>query len=162
MAVDPEPLFPPGIIDTDLATIERVCVLERPNNQSRAFLFSRLIIYFQKLALLGVTLRVWVDGSFVTSKETPGDIDIFVWLNDEEMDKLPPDKTTLARDLLHHSNRAVLRARYHIDMYCGSDADIGARMNWRGIYGFVKETEHAKGIPQIVIGKQEDESDNLA
>lgn len=158
---DPEPLFPPGIIETDMQTLERVCVFERPNNETRASLFSRLTIYFQQLSLIGVTLHVWVDGSFVTTKETPGDIDLCIWFNAKEMDGVNPDKQQLAATLLHTENKAQLRARYGVDVYYAVHGDVNTRMYWRGCYGFIRETEQAKGIPEIVVGGR-NESDSLA
>lgn len=157
--MDHAPLFKPGIVETDLKKLEAVCVDQFSENAVRRWLFNRFKIFLDQLSSVGTRLIVWVDGSFTTSKSDPGDIDIVVWFNPSEIDLLPQPSQKLLAHLV--GNRNVVRLRYGIDVYCAPENDIQKRMYWRGCYGFVKETEEAKGIPQIVV-EAKDESDCLA
>lgn len=157
--MDHEPLFEPGIVGTDLKTLEAVCVEQFEENGVRKRLFNRFTVYVEQLSRVGTRFVVWIDGSFATSKNDPGDIDIIVWFNPAEIDLLPGPSQKLLVNLV--SDRNVVRLRYGIDVYCAPEGDIQKRMYWRGCYGFVKETEAPKGIPQIVV-EAKDESDCLA
>lgn len=157
--MDHEPLFEPGIVDTDLKTLEAVCVEGFGENDVRKWLFSRFRGDMEQLSRVGARLVVWVDGSFVTSKNDPGDIDIVIWFDPAKIDRLPDSSHKLLVELV--SDRNVDRLRYGIDVYCAPEGDIQKRMYWRGCYGFVKETEAPKGIPQIVV-EAKNESDCLA
>lgn len=71
--------------------VYKVCV-ERfaPNQQRREVLFLQLtdfLIYFGNLGFKPA--EVWIDGSFLTEKPEPGDIDLLIVVHMGEVAKLP-------------------------------------------------------------------------
>ena len=45
----------------------------------RLYLVRKLTAYLSELKKYGIHIEVWVDGSFVTNKPDPEDIDMVVW-----------------------------------------------------------------------------------
>lgn len=74
-------LTPYEVISGDLKLLENEFVVNFAN-ESRQRLFDKMAKYLNELkALLGDDLVVWVNGSFVTKKLNPNDIDIVVFVS---------------------------------------------------------------------------------
>lgn len=67
-----EGLLPEGIHQASIIEIKNKF---GNSNKHRAFLMGKLFLVLANLCAAGV-VSVWIDGSFVTDKEIPGDIDI--------------------------------------------------------------------------------------
>jgi hypothetical protein len=71
-------LFPNQIFDTDLKRFEATFV----TNEHRQTLFIVLQNYIEDLKItLKAPFRMWIDGSFVTEKKRPNDIDLVTFIN---------------------------------------------------------------------------------
>jgi len=128
--------------------LEQLCVTNQGDH--RLYLFGRLCCYLEELARIGAQFEVWVDGSFVTSKTNPSDIDIVIWYDEKEVDLLPISSQQMLAHLT--SDKQTIKSRYNIDVYVEPNGNIHTRAYWRGLYCFVKETEIPKGIANISIG----------
>jgi hypothetical protein len=64
-----------------LAEIEHKFVLSFPEPGRRRHLFHRLEEFIQAFLVAGIPCEVWLDGSFLTEKEAPGDLDVTVILD---------------------------------------------------------------------------------
>jgi uncharacterized protein DUF6932 len=101
--------LPPGIHNTTVPEIENVF---GSSNQTRIDLFSGLTRYADLLKSVGLFSGIYVDGSFVTDKALPGDIDVVV-----DMD-IPSFVTLLGRP-----NRAavmdpfLIKATYGLHLF---------------------------------------------
>jgi hypothetical protein len=70
-------LFPPQNILSDLDEFEKNFVF----NQHREALFQKYLSYLIDLQLIGIWDFIqWIDGSFVTKKKIPNDIDIVTFI----------------------------------------------------------------------------------
>ena len=145
----PEPLFRPGIQAISLAELRRVCVEAFPGNVRRQTLFGLLEIYLARFALLDAHFTIWIDGSFVTSKANPGDIDVVVWFDIPEIDGLSHYEQGILSALV---DNASVRALYQIDVYCRPNGED--EPYWLGLFGKVKESGVEKGIPVITLSKE--------
>jgi hypothetical protein len=67
-------ILPTGIHDCDLSEIESVFVY----NNRRKFIWQSLTSYFSQIKLISDIDIICIDGSFVTNKEEPNDVDIVV------------------------------------------------------------------------------------
>ena len=109
-ALTSEGLLPPGIWDCTLVELrERFGSFSGSDHRSR--LFTRLEELFQAMQYSGLFEALLVDGSFVTAKLTPNDIDIVAVLfpgHNFERD-LPMSEYALV-------SRAMLRRRYGFDV----------------------------------------------
>lgn len=74
-------LFPPQIIEIDLVTFEEVFVNSFPKSKTRKKLFDDYLTYIAGFKqAISPTFYQWINGSFVTSKQNPNDIDIVTFL----------------------------------------------------------------------------------
>ena len=77
-------LFPYKVIEINLEEFERLFITNFPNSESRNRLFQNYLSYIRKIKNeIDSTFYQWIDGSFVTSKLNPNDIDLVTFLNFE-------------------------------------------------------------------------------
>ena len=76
-------------ISSTLKEIETVFVNEIPSNK-RKMLFDKLIIYNNELKSNCelMELHQWIDGSFITKKRNPSDIDFITFISSEKLEQL--------------------------------------------------------------------------
>ena len=75
-------LFPYKLIETDLETFERIFFTNFKNSDRRKMLFQNYLSYIHNFKnQVSENFYQWIDGSFVTSKLNPNDIDIVAFLN---------------------------------------------------------------------------------
>jgi hypothetical protein len=75
-------LSPYKVIETNLETFERIFVSNFENSDTRKKLFQNYVSYINDFKnQISDNFYQWIDGSFVTSKLNPNDIDIVTFLN---------------------------------------------------------------------------------
>lgn len=81
-------LLPYGPISSDLTTLERVFVEEFSESVTRRRLFDNYQAFTDQIrTLLPVGYTQWVDGSFVSRKRDPGDIDLLTFVDTTDYDR---------------------------------------------------------------------------
>ena len=94
-------LFPYKVIEIDLEEFEKLFITNFPNSESRNRLFQNYLAYIQKIKNeIDSTFYQWIDGSFVTSKLNPNDIDLVTFLNFEIYENSLPKLTDFQGDKL--------------------------------------------------------------
>ena len=74
-------LIPYQIIETDMATFEHFFVTNFIKSTSRKDLFKQFSSYVEDLKhIVGGSFYLWIDGSFVSQKLNPKDIDILIFV----------------------------------------------------------------------------------
>ncbi|MDZ7900340.1 MAG: hypothetical protein U5N85_20230 [Arcicella sp.] len=89
-------LFPCKVIETGLEIFEQVFVLDFPFSTTRKRIFENYLIYLENLKnTVESPFCQWIDGSFVSNKTNPKDIDFVTFLdfeiyrkNEKEISKL--------------------------------------------------------------------------
>lgn len=138
-----EGLLPVGIHD---ATLDEIGEAFGKANDARAGLFASLTAFCGELAVFGSLIKgVYVDGSFVTSKPVPGDIDLVV-VHDED-DFLALDDHPHAEYL--YEDRA--KERYGFDLFVEFDPTTMVRFFQRVSTEFALEQGLAAGHPKGII-----------
>ncbi len=75
-------LQPYQAIETNIQTFERTFVTDFPDSASRKRLFENYLKFLQELkGTLGLDFLQWIDGSYVTKKREPNDMDIVTFLD---------------------------------------------------------------------------------
>ena len=75
-------LLPAGIHDCTVEEVrERFCRFQRSDRRFR--LFEKLEVYLREVRLTSLVAWLVIDGSFVTAKEEPGDIDLIIVLKSD-------------------------------------------------------------------------------
>ncbi|EXU79449.1 DUF6932 family protein [Comamonas aquatica] len=150
MKVDAKPLLQPGLHRLTLEEIKVLTVEAFPGSTKRADLFRRFLAWRAQLKQLGLSGYVWLDGSFLTEKEMPNDIDLIMW---SPMIEVPfsDDQQTQAELLF---DNPTCKAVYGLDVYLAMPAEeqiIHDEAYWKGMFGFCHDRVTAKGIAEVLI-----------
>ena len=127
------PLFAPGFHDITLEELKGICVDRFRDCAPREHLFSRFRALFSQLEDLGLTLELWIDGSFSTEKLDPDDVDILVVYDPREVNAAPSGVQLQLWALL---DRVQSKIRYKCDVLGVSAGDENMLSYWRGWFGF--------------------------
>jgi len=89
-----QPLLPPGRHVLSITELNSLTVLDFPKSVRRRMLFAELQKLVNFLGLANVVGEIWIDGSFLTEKLEPDDIDLSfaAWAHAFEL--LAPDSQT--------------------------------------------------------------------
>lgn len=82
-------VFPAGRYQATPDEIERRFVLTFPTSLTRKNIFDGWRRRREQLLDLVQVEQEWIDGSFVTSKRDPGDLDVVVFIDGQTFDNLP-------------------------------------------------------------------------
>jgi hypothetical protein len=142
-----EPLLNAGIHDITKDDLSNHFVTPFENKDKRLKLIERFNYLIEKVEEIGIPFEVWINGSFVTNKEEPNDIDVAFFFDPAVANALPEDKKIIFREV---ANNSVSKYRYNCDVYFLPNNDVNLRSYWRGWFGFTR-TEKAKGFARITI-----------
>lgn len=135
-------LLPVGIHDATLAEIEKAFGMQ---NDTRVEHFKNLKNFCEELEVFGSLIKgIFVDGSFVTSKVAPGDIDIVVVHDEDDFPEL--DEHENAEFL--YEDRA--KERYNFDLFVECD-DTMVRFFQTVSIDFALEHSLSAGHPKGII-----------
>lgn len=145
-------LLAPGIHKISLETLEQTVLVPFQDKRTRSNLCNRLRALIQELETYQVEMIIWLNGSFCSKKPHPSDIDIVLFLNEEDLNKLSSKKYN---ELLSYlENRNTIRARYGCDLFFNTMSDEGRYHYWRSLFSFNQLSE-AKGFIQLRVNSHE-------
>lgn len=147
MITEFEPLLEAGIHDITKSDLTNHFVTPFTNQEKRLKLIERFNYLLEKVEEIGISFEVWINGSFVTNKEEPNDIDVAFFFDPVAANSLPPDKKLLLKEV---ANNSFSKYRYNCDVYFLPNDNINLRSYWRGWFGFTR-TEKVKGFARITI-----------
>jgi|SRR6185437_115576 len=152
------PLLAPGYHTFDLAGVERLCVRPFSPASNRKFLYQHLEQMVQDLLLKGIRCSLWVDGSFLTEKENPSDLDVIVVLDYDVTLSFTGEQKLFIEDI------GEMRYHPHIDSfvitliprghpeYLTGEAD---RADWARMYAVEHADYWLKGVAVIRLGEND-------
>lgn len=152
---DYRPILQPGFHVTTVSELKTMCVNNfNPLSTTRADIMDGLEQVINGLNSVNLQADIWVDGSFVTNKANPKDVDIVVRVNGPYADAAPqPVKdaiTWLTTDLM----APYLCDSYYLPVYpVGHQLyDMSIRMDayWKGWLGFSR-ANNPTGIAVIEL-----------
>jgi hypothetical protein len=143
-----KPLYAAGFHDISIDDLDNIFVIPFEENERRKYLTNRFRDYIEKFSELNLKVEIWLDGSYSTMKPEPGDMDILIVFDAEEVNKLPLEKQPLLQELF---DRELSKIRYSIDVLLLPSNNEDNRSYWRGWFGFSR-TEQPKGIPRLYYG----------
>ncbi len=144
------PLLPPGVHARSDLQIFALAVSPFPADAKRAWHYARFNEWMERLRRLGIGGILWVDGSFLTEKPGPGDIDVVLW-NPMSSRSLGAAAQKDVHDLI---DPAVARMLYGLDLYVESPtaADlIHRKAYWKGFFGYCHDEVTAKGFAEVPL-----------
>ncbi|USE35853.1 hypothetical protein [Endozoicomonas sp. SCSIO W0465] len=147
--MDYPPLFAPGMHSITLSDMPEIFVAPFKNSSRRAHLLHRFNAFLESLIDFPVAMEIWIDGSFSTHKENPGDIDLLVVADVYGVNRLPARQQQQLFNVFE-SNEAI-RLRYECDVIFVTDLQEDHTL-WQELYG-LDRNDRPKGIPKIRIGE---------
>ncbi|MFK5926975.1 MAG: hypothetical protein QM483_10125 [Desulfuromusa sp.] len=145
------PLFQAGLHDIDVDSLEPVFLDPFPDSNHRHELVDGLKKFLQLMQSFAIPLEIWVDGSFSTKKTDPDDVDLFVFGNNADINKMSSDN--IDRFQSTFDSHQELKIRYHCDVSFIESILDDVRAECRGLFGFSRN-EQPKGIPRIWINHE--------
>ena len=143
------PLLEPGLYDVPFDGLKEILtkLLVRPfaDSRHRELLLEHLLALLTEVRSVGIFTEAWIDGSFVSDKEEPGDIDIVLWYN--VASSLSPRELRTYRELLDSD---FMMFRYGCDVYLAANGNDKQRRYWKNWFGYDR-TGHPKGIVRVLF-----------
>lgn len=145
-------LLAPGVHVTTLPALQALAVAPFPLDAQRQDLYLKLTTWMAVLQAVGVGGILWIDGSFLTQKPGPGDIDCVLW-NPGWADPANATATNQQR-VQHLLDHATAQALYGLDLYIEAPAPnmaVHREAYWRGFLGFCHDRVTAKGFAELPL-----------
>lgn len=140
-----KPLFSAGFHDVPFQEMEQSLteLLVKPfsGSRRRELLLDRLVALLKEVGETGLFTEAWIDGSFVTDKEVPNDVDVVLF--HKIAYSLSPREIKLYREL---KDEDLMMFRYHCDLYVVQHDLPRIRTYWRTFFGSTRD-----GVPKGII-----------
>lgn len=145
-------LLPPGMHSKSIQDLYDLAVAPFQGNAQREDLFRKFSAWSGSLRAEGVTGVIWIDGSFLTSKPNPSDIDCVVWSPGWGN---PAAVTTNSQNtVMQLFDHATAESIFGLDLYVerpAADRVFHREAYWRGILGFCHDRITAKGFAEVIL-----------
>jgi hypothetical protein len=159
MAAKPEfsPLLPEGLHFMSLADLKQLCVTEFPLSKRREQIVSSLESMLAELSGIAIKGQVWINGSFLTKKIDPNDVDLVVVL--QEQDFQVAWTNPIGKDVLERVARQQFTNPVKCDSYITLEFPLGSpqhtvgqkqRDYWLKTFGQSRSGEK-KGIAVVEV-----------
>ena len=143
------PLLEPGFYNVSFVNVKKTLteLLVEPfiDSQRRESLLKHLLVLLTEIADVYIFTEAWIDGSFVTDKEEPNDVDVVLWYN--AASSISPRELRTYRELQDGDD---IMFRYHCDVYLVKNGNDKLREYWENWFG-KDRTGHDKGIIRVVF-----------
>ncbi len=150
------PLLPAGLHVHTMAQLEALTVAEFPLSQRRPPLWGNFAGIITELNRLQIRSDVWVDGSFLTQKIEPDDVDFAVQVPIAVLNGV----TAVQGDFLRQMADCAFKASHSLHSFVFPSAPIGHiefplaemfRKQWENDFGFSFVTREPKGIAKVEV-----------
>jgi hypothetical protein len=150
---DFEPLLEPGFHAFDGPRLARAAVLDFPNNTRRRAVFDALITLRDELEDLRLVGEIWIDGSFMTRKPEPNDVDVLLRTPSlNEFTYTPVQLDYIRRFRGHDLLASPLLDYYHMWVAKGRPETEWLTAYWTRQFGFGRDFG-MKGIAVLRLGE---------
>lgn len=153
------PLLGAGFHPMSVEALQRLCVEDFPGSTARGDIMAGLLAIYERARALHLPGNMWIDGSFLTQKTDPDDVDIVFWFPQDYYDGGNPDQAEFINWLT--SNDEDPKQSFRCDTYAEPIVRMGDREYalhldameyWRDdILGFAPNSGEPKGIAVISL-----------
>lgn len=150
------PLLPPGFHKMSHKDLEKIVVGAFPLSKRRGALWTSLTFVLDALRDLKIPCDVWVDGSFLTKKIDPCDVDFILDIPVSAMDKATPEQAqfiqNIAGQLYRKSDNLHSFVMFKTPLGHAMHADMAVAHNqWENDFGHAFTSREPKGIALIEV-----------
>jgi hypothetical protein len=132
-----DPIYPAGIHYISFDNLNEIFVTPFENGERRKYLSERFRAHIEKFSDLELIADIWLDGSYLTNKPEPGDMDIPIVFDVNKVNNSPVEKDRCYKNYLTASSKI----RYSIDVLLLPAHDVTYRSYWRGWFGFSRNEQ---------------------
>ena len=149
VAVNYEPLLVAGIHPMAAPKMKEVLVdAFNDGREHRQYLLSRLHAFLERLSqLIGRAFKVWIDGSLLSSKPEPADVDLVVITHAEQLNALGQSEKEALRQIFN-TERQNVKQQFSCDVYLMLAGDDDREQYWRTFFGHDRNGR-PKGIVEM-------------
>lgn len=135
------------------AQLEALAVTPFQQSVQRPSLIAKFKAWTDALRSLNVEAPLWIDGSFLTEKPEPDDIDLVMRCPRVGAQQVGPPNQQQQTAIAVLLDRAYARATYSLDLYILSPCfDLHAReAYWRALLGTCHDGQTAKGFAEVML-----------
>lgn len=119
------------------------------DSTTRRQLVGQLRLLIGKFRSLGLSGELWIDGSFVTRKPGPKDIDVVFVVRPAVIESLGDAEYAEFERL--SAERLVTRRKYGSDLFVISSEDLGKRKYFTDLFSRNPDADNPKGIAVVNI-----------
>ena len=147
-------LLPAGFHIKTLEEIKALCVDNFPTSMTRPVIFDNFVRHMiSPLVKMGMMCDVWIDGSFITEKENPEDVDILIEYDptkNYQPQQIESIYTFLKMCVANHA----FKCQCLCDAYAVPTNNQKSVAYWMGQFGFNRDrTPKGLAVIQINGGK---------
>jgi hypothetical protein len=148
-------LLPTGLVSASAAQVHQHFVAPFTSSTTRQKLYDQWLLHRQAIETIIPIERQWLNGSYVTSKVDPGDIDVVTFIDGDALNSLASPQQALLQDLIAGPST---RDRWGIDSYFVPTYAEGhpdrttarkAEGYWRRMWTNVKGSTLTKGFLEV-------------
>jgi len=147
--VEYTPLFAPGFYAVPFEGLKenltKLLVSPFADSRCRELLLTHLLALLVEVSGVCIFTEAWIDGSFVTDKEEPNDVDVVLWYN--AASSISPRELRTYRELKDNN---LMMSHYRCDVYLAKNGDDKLRRYWENWFG-KDRTGTQKGIIRIIF-----------
>lgn len=156
----PDKLLPVGIHECDGVGLQENFVEQFKESTTRKAINSGFSRLRRECEDFGIVLRHWVDGSFVTSKSNPGDIDVVHIARATEIDGLSGEHQNFIEEVLNGNKKT--KSTHYTDSYFAPEIPAGqpghksSQKNieyWKHFWGHTRPFSPRPGVPPKQVPK---------
>ena len=143
------PIFPPGLHQMAIETLEETFVAPEFDTPLRRRLTTQLRLFVGVLANLGVHGDIWIDGSCVTKKPDPRDVDVALSMTPMALRALSDEHQRRLAYYGDERGRSHIRSRWQVDFYVFNSTNRRRYEYFRALFANNPDQANQKGIPFI-------------
>lgn len=116
----------------------------------RSLLFNQFDAWIKELRAINLSARIWIDGSFLTEKPSPDDIDCVLWIPRFTVE--PTKESYQKLGMLF--DKTAAKINFNIDLYVElphPNELVHREAYWKGFFGYCHDRVTAKGFVELTI-----------
>jgi hypothetical protein len=160
------PLLPGGFHPMTINEVIDLCVKKFPLSTTRQQIVDGLSLIIERLTIEGIVGEIWIDGSFVTEKIDPEDVDFVVRVESDFYDSTKGSQ----REVLEWIANVHLKETHKSDCYLLVEwppnnvmypFGQSERNRWLALFGKDRASQRDKGLILLSLGTdRQDDSIN--
>jgi hypothetical protein len=161
------PIFPEGFHRVTMDDLRKHCVDGFPDSQRRGMIMDGLERMIAKLLSVGLDeCELWVNGSFLTKKPEPDDVDFVIFAPSKFWDSGTEAQAQTLEWLEDRKQREAIRKDFHCDSHAYPIYPANSSLNvftlagqaqWKQDFGRALISREPKGIAVFVLAQPKPE-----